>query len=587
MRLARTGSRARGRRKRELDRHAQAHSGKVDRWLAGAAVGVAVSVTVLVGVITEPGGPVGWSHEVALLWLVAAAAGGRALLGSRRAPAEARRSFLEAIPLWPAVAVLAMAPYLHALSIGFLSDDFGIMTASKAAAGPVDMLRFRPYIMFYRPLSELLWWSGLHVWGEAPLGYHLLNIVLHAGNSVLVYALALRLTGKRYAALVAGAVFAVHPLHVEPVVWACCQPDLLAAGLSLLSLLCLEAFLGSTAPWKRGAALAAALTAFLLALLSKESAFGLPGVAAVRMLIAGREGRWRRAVGVGGAYGALLGGYLVWRFSTLGMLGGYSVMLQFWNTLFPSTPLRQAGLFFFPLHRELFHAAAGPVLVGAAVALMAGAVVWWIRGMGYVPSERLWFYAGYVVFMSAPVWTIAIGIGANLENSRFTYLPTVSLAWLLGDLAGGRGMGWRRGGAMSLAIVLAAAVLCVWYVTPWRQADALAKEVLAGGQRVVADLPETGQTPVLFVQGLPDTHLGAQVFRNSYAPALMQSVDRPVVVQAVAARGGASGLTPQLLKMSVLLPGEYELTWREATRSMEVTRAGMPATAGVTEGGAP
>jgi len=370
-------------------------------------------------------------------------------------------------------------------------------------------------------------------------------------------------------------------------VGACWQPDLLAAGLSLLSLLCLEAFLGSTPRWKRGLALAAALTAFLLALLSKESAFGLPGVAAARMLIAGREGRWRRAVGVGGAYSALLGGYLVWRFSALGMLGGYRVTLHFWNTLFPSTPLRQAGLFFFPVHRELFYAAGGPVLLGAAVALMAGAVLWWIRGMGYVPSGRLWFYAGYIVFMSAPVWTIAIGIGGDLEGSRFTYLPTVSLAWLLGDLAGGRGMGWRRGGAMSLAVVLAAAVLCVWYVTPWRQADALAKEALAGGQRIVADLPETEQAPMLFVQGLPETHLGAQVFRNSYAPALMQSVDRPIVVQTVAARGEASGFTQQQLEMSVLLPGEYELTWREATRSMEVTRAGRAATPGVSEGGAP
>ena len=100
MRVARSGARARGRRRRELDRHARAHSGSVDRWLAGVAVGAALGVTVLVGIVTEPGGPVGWSQEVALLWLVAAAAGGRALLGLREAPAEgeARRSFVQTIP---------------------------------------------------------------------------------------------------------------------------------------------------------------------------------------------------------------------------------------------------------------------------------------------------------------------------------------------------------------------------------------------------------------------------------------------------------------------------------------------------------
>ena len=487
---------------------------------------------------------------------------------------------------------MTLAVYSQVFKCGFTNyDDDDYVTANRHVQSVTwDNIAWTfnvGYASNWHPLTWMSHMADYRLFGNNPMGHHLVNLLFHMANTLLLFLLLTRMTGSLWRSGLVASLFAVHPLHVEPVVWACCQPDLLAAGLSLLSLLCLEAFLGSTPRWKRGLALAAALTAFLLALLSKESAFGLPGVAAARMLIAGREGRWRRAVGVGGAYSALLGGYLVWRFSALGMLGGYRVTLHFWNTLFPSTPLRQAGLFFFPVHRELFYAAGGPVLLGAAVALMAGAVLWWIRGMGYVPSGRLWFYAGYIVFMSAPVWTIAIGIGGDLEGSRFTYLPTVSLAWLLGDLAGGRGMGWRRGGAMSLAVVLAAAVLCVWYVTPWRQADALAKEALAGGQRIVADLPETEQAPMLFVQGLPETHLGAQVFRNSYAPALMQSVDRPIVVQTVAARGEASGFTEQQLEMSVLLPGEYELTWREATRSMEVTRAGRAATPGVSEGGAP
>ena len=576
MRLTRAAWRSRERRKGRVHRQAPAHSEKVDRSVVRLAAATALSVTAFVAIVIKPGGPLGWSYQVALLWLLVAAGAGRALLGFRRSAAAvgAQRPLLEAIPLWPAVVALAIAPYLHALSIGFLSDDFGIMSANKAAAGPLDILRFRPYVLFYRPLGELLWWSGLHIWGEAPLGYHLLNIALHAANSLLVYALGLRLTGSRYAALVAGALFAVHPLHVEPVVWSSCQPDLLAAGLNLVSLLCLEAFLAGGEPWKRRLALAAALTAFLLALLSKESSFGLPAVVVVRMLIAGGEGRWRRAVSVGGAYGALLGGYVAWRFSMLGEIGGYTVPLQFWNTLFPSTPLRQLGLFLFPIHRELFDEVASAALLGAAVVLMAAAVLWWIRGLGYIPSGRLWFYAGYMVLMSAPVWTISTAIGTNMQDSRFAYLPTVSLAWLFGDLCGGRGIEWRRGGAMALVVILLAAGLCVWYVVPWRQADALAREVLAAGRQVVADLPETDQTPVLFVQGLPASHFGAQVFGNGFEAALMETLDRPVLVQTVASRGASSGLTPELLELSVLSAGEYELTWRETTRSMEITRAG-------------
>ena len=64
--------------------------------------------------------------------------------------------------------------------------------------------------------------------------YHFVNLLWHAGATVAVAALARRWAGET-AALVAGLVFAVHPVHVEAVANVVGRAELMAACFSLLA----------------------------------------------------------------------------------------------------------------------------------------------------------------------------------------------------------------------------------------------------------------------------------------------------------------------------------------------------------------
>ena len=574
-------------RRSELATNALSAPARADRRIAGTAAIVATAAIACVTFAVKPTGPLGWSYDVLFLWVLLAAAAGRGLLGSRPvagkiAPTLLRQSAAYAVPL---VAFSAALPYLHSLSVGFLSDDFGLVKAAQQAAGPADVIRFRPYVLFYRPLSELVWWAGVQLWGGAPLGYHVLNLVIHILNSLLVCALAARLAGNRHAAYMAGLIFAVHPIHVEPVVWAACLPDLLSAGLSLLSLLMLESYLRARGRRGRALSLSAALAAFGLALFSKESSAALPGVVIFRLALASNTVTRRRALGVGGGYVAVLVAFLAWRLTVLGEIGGSDVPITLWNTLFPLAPVRSFGLFFLPINRLLVLDTVGPALLGAMVLLMAAGVLWAVRGLGYVPSARLWLYLGYVVVMSAPVWIMGSTISAeNMEGSRLAYLPTVGLAWLFGDICAGRRAAGRSGLPVPAAIVIIAAALTAWYVVPWKEADALARDVLTAGRRVVAELPAGQRPPVLYVRGLPDGHRGAQIFRNGFKAALNEVADRPVLVRTVAPRKYRSDIPAEVLDLSQLLPGEYEVAWRDESQEMIVLRAGGPPTSDMNTG---
>jgi hypothetical protein len=127
-------------------------------------------------------------------------------------------------------------------------------------------------------------------------------------------------------------------------------------------------------------------------------------------------------------------------------------------------------------------------------------------------------------------------------------------------------------------VIVLVGALTVWYVMPWRAADRLAKDVVTAGRELVAELPERDEPPVLFVRGLPDVYRGAQVFRNCFHLALPAATERPVIAHAVASGAGSAGLPAQVVEVSNLLPGEYEVSWHEETGRMEITRAGPPAT---------
>jgi tetratricopeptide (TPR) repeat protein len=139
----------------------------------------------------------------------------------------------------------------------------------------------------YQPLAWMLLEAEYGIVGLEPAGYHFVSLVLHAVVAILFYALTRALVsralppidpGRQWAIPVMSGLaalwFALHPLRVEVVAWASCQPYLPCAGFALLSVLAYLRGCGS-GRCQRGWLLAS-VCLFAAALGCKAVAVGLP-----------------------------------------------------------------------------------------------------------------------------------------------------------------------------------------------------------------------------------------------------------------------------------------------------------------------
>ena len=241
--------------------------------------------------------------------------------------------------------LLGAGVFLNTLPNDFVLDDHMAVRQNAAAHPPIDLEKLEKifgtnfwgsppdyeHLTIYRPLATLTFALGEALHGPAPWGHHLVNALLHGLLSGLVVLLGLALLRCPLAALAAGLLFAVHPIHAEAVAGVVSRAEILAAVFVVATLLLAErAHRCSSRARRRRAWLAAGLC-FSLGLLSKENAatalLMLPLLDAARFLRARRDGvtpgrpvvAWPLLV----ACGVVLGGYLALRAAVLpAVLGG-------------------------------------------------------------------------------------------------------------------------------------------------------------------------------------------------------------------------------------------------------------------------
>jgi protein O-mannosyl-transferase len=192
-----------------------------------------------------------------------------------------RRTMLGAL-LW----CLVFLTYVPSTFSGFIWDDDDYVTENPTLRS-VDGLR-RIWLdpeatPQYYPFVFTTFWVEHHLWGLNPAGYHLTNAALHATNALLAWMVLRRLSLP--GAWLAGALFGLHPVHVESVSWVTERKNVLSACFFLLAM---RLFLGSlSAPaagvepdvrrfrWK---SYSLGVAFFIAALLSKSVTCTLPAV---------------------------------------------------------------------------------------------------------------------------------------------------------------------------------------------------------------------------------------------------------------------------------------------------------------------
>ena len=141
----------------------------------------------------------------------------------------------DALPM-AMIALMIGVAFGRAERISFLSDDYILVSMAQLPAHYGAMFTRGGGDGFFRPLGyiSLAWtspWAGLD-----PNRWHWAGLLLHLGNSLLVYTLAGAIGLSRACSWLAAALFAWHGANPEAVVWIAGRFDLLAVFFGLLAL---------------------------------------------------------------------------------------------------------------------------------------------------------------------------------------------------------------------------------------------------------------------------------------------------------------------------------------------------------------
>ena len=153
------------------------------------------------------------------------------------------------VPQWApvaALAALALAVYANSIGNGFIGDDQFQLLRNPLLRdfGSIPRIFGSSVWSFlgvtgnyYRPLQFLVYLFIAQIAGLHAPAFHAFMVVLHAVNVALLYFFVRRMASGPIA-WASAALFAVHPIHTEPVDWIAALPDLMLTATVLAGVLC-------------------------------------------------------------------------------------------------------------------------------------------------------------------------------------------------------------------------------------------------------------------------------------------------------------------------------------------------------------
>ena len=341
-----------------------------------------------------------------------------------------------ALALLLAAAVLAaFAPSLRNGFIAEYDDDEYILKNPRVRAGLTPAgaswaLTSVGYAANWHPLTWLSHMADVELFGLEPRGHHLVSVLIHGANTVLLFLLLSALTGDSRRSAFVAALFALHPLHVQSVAWAAERKDVLSTLFFFLAAVAYLRHLRRPGPLRYGTLLAA----YLLGLLAKPMLVSLPLVLLLleklplALLAAGSAALTLVAQQRAGGMSALEQLPLAARAGNAAVALVQYVGKMLW-------PAKLAVLYPHPgVNLPPWQAVGAALLaagVTAAAALLARRFPWGLTG-----------WAWYLVTLGPVIGIVQVGTQAVAD--RYTYVPLIGLfivaTWGAAGFAASRGL---------------------------------------------------------------------------------------------------------------------------------------------------
>jgi tetratricopeptide (TPR) repeat protein len=349
----------------------------------------------------------------------------------------------------------------------------------------------------YHPLTWLSLMMDCQLFGVTPRPMHLENLLFHILNTILVFWVFWKMTGRQGCAAFVAGLFAVHPLHVESVAWVAERKDVLSAFFWLLTMLA-YAWYVKRKDWLSYLSVAGL---FLLALMAKPVAVTLPcalllldiwPLGRMPWLGSGRshlpgKSQWLPLVREKVPLFALSGAWCAVTFIVQSRGGavipvaGMPLGMRISNAIV--SYVRYARKFFWPSDLSAFYPFSHPwslmLVLGAAI-LLAGITTLTVLNF----RRRPYLLFGWLWFMGTLVPMIGlVQVGNASLADRYMYIPMIGLAVIVAWGGAEIIAQWRRQKWLlpvgACAAIVGLALVTINDVPWWRESEGLYTRAIA------------------------------------------------------------------------------------------------------------
>ena len=380
-------------------------------------------------------------------------------------------------------------PILLVTAIGFFPmlnnwftnwDDEQYITQNPLLRGPDWTGIFtQPVVSNYHPVTILTLAFNYSLSGLDPTSYLVVNLLLHLCNTALVFYFIWLMSGKKIlVAAFTAIVFGIHPMHVESVAWMSERKDVLYTFFFLLSLIQYWYFLTN----RKNKNLVYCFVFFALSILSKPAAIILPFILLLLDYWKGRSFTKRTIIEkIPFVIVSIVFAIITVKIQSKTAIAGLD-FYPLWTRFFFATYTSMMYLvrFFIPYPLSAFHpfpeklgliTYLSPVFIAALIGFL-----WIKRKNKLLVFSFLFFIINLVLVLQV------VSIGGTLLAERYTYVPYISIGFLLGMLLYGNENSTSN--KRWVSFLIPAIVLIVFaYLTfqrtkVWRNSDTLWTDVL-------------------------------------------------------------------------------------------------------------